>query len=66
MTDAIFVATAYATVLGGLALYVASIVRRARATRRIGRALEGQQAADQHAARGAAPPPRPDAVESGR
>ena len=40
MSDPISVVAAYLIVLGGLALYVASIVRRARATQRIAGALE--------------------------
>lgn len=40
MTDPAFVAAAYATVLGGLALYVVSIARRLRSARRTAEALE--------------------------
>ncbi len=46
MSDAVFVAAAYAIVLGGLALYVASIVRRVRAARRTAEALERERARD--------------------
>ena len=46
MSDAVFVAAAYAIVLGGLALYVASIARRVRAARRTAQALERERARD--------------------
>ena len=46
MSDPVFVAAAYAIVLGGLALYVASMLRRLRAARRIAEALERERARD--------------------
>ena len=46
MTDPASVAAAYAIVLSGLALYVASIVRRVRAARRIAQALERERVRD--------------------
>ena len=66
MTDPISVAAAYTIVLGGLSLYVMSIVRRARATRQIARALEGQQARDDHELSGAAGTARVEPAETGR
>ena len=46
MSDPVSVAAAYAIVLGGLMLYVASIVRRLRAARRTAEALERERARD--------------------
>lgn len=46
MSDPGSVAAAYAIVLGGLALYVASIVRRVRAARSTAQALERERARD--------------------
>lgn len=51
------VAAAYGIVLGGLALYVASIARRFRAARRTAHALERERERDgSDVARQAAPP----------
>jgi hypothetical protein len=46
MSDPVSVAAAYTIVLGGLTLYVASMVRRLRAARRTVEALERQRARD--------------------
>lgn len=46
MSDPGSVAAAYVIVLGGLAVYIASIVRRARAARRMAAALERERAHD--------------------
>lgn len=46
MSDPGFVAAAYTIVLGGLALYLASIVRRIRAARRTAQSLERERARD--------------------
>ena len=46
MSDPVSVAAAYAIVLGGLTLYVASIVRRLRAAHRTAEALERERARD--------------------
>ena len=52
MSDPVSVAAAYTIVLGGLTLYVTSIVRRLRAARRTAEALERERARDRrgHAA----------------
>lgn len=55
MTDAGSVGAAYAIVLGGLVLYVASIARRLRDARRTARALEHERRRD--TAAGAEAPP---------
>ena len=44
MSDPVFVAAAYAIVLGGLTLYVASMLRRLRTARRTAEALERERA----------------------
>ena len=46
MSDPVSVAAAYTIVLGGLTLYVASMVRRLRAARRTAEALERVRARD--------------------
>lgn len=46
MSDPISVAAAYAVVLGGIALYVASVFRRARETGRVRRVLDAERARD--------------------
>lgn len=58
MTDPGSVGAAYAIVLGGLVLYVASITRRLGAARRTARALEQERRRDTSAG--------PDATRSGR
>jgi hypothetical protein len=65
MSDPGSVATAYAIVVGGLALYVASIVRRVHAARRTAQALERERARDRRdtaASSRAAPAVRPEEV----
>ena len=46
MSDPVSVVAAYTIVLGGLALYVASMARRLRAARRTVEALERERARD--------------------
>lgn len=46
MSDPGFVAAAYAIVLGGLVLYVASLARRVRAARRTAQALHRERERD--------------------
>lgn len=55
MTDPLFVAAAYAIVLGGLLLYVGSLARRVRAARRIASALETERGQDEAAGPPASP-----------
>ena len=43
MSDPLFVGAAYATVLGGLAMYVGSVARRLREARRTATALERER-----------------------
>ena len=62
MTDPGSVAAAYAIVLGGLSLYVASILRRLRAARRTRAALQRERERDVQPTAGAPSPafaPRP-------
>lgn len=66
MSDPISVVAAYTIVLGGLGLYVASIMRRARATRRIARALEHQRDRHRRELGIAAGPARVEPAETGR
>lgn len=58
MSDAGFVAAAYAVVLGGLAVYAVSIARRVRTARRLGGAIRSAAERDDEQARAArvAPP----------
>lgn len=49
MSDPGFVAAAYGLVLGGLALYLASVLQRLRAARRTARSLARERARDDHA-----------------
>lgn len=66
MSDPVSVVAAYSIVLGGLALYVASIARRVRATRRIARAVENQRDRDRGKRGVAAGPATAEPAETGR
>ena len=66
MTDPVSVAAAYAIVLGGLAIYVASIVRRTRAARRTAAALERERAHDRRHTEAAVVPDGVRSVEAPR
>lgn len=65
MTDPGFVTSAYAIVLGGLALYVWSIVRRSRAARRLAAAIERERTQDSRGPAAAAitPPVQPTGTQ---
>lgn len=63
MSDPLFVGAAYATVLGGLTIYVGSVARRLREARRTATALERERegslpAASEGAEETTATPPR--------
>ena len=66
MSDPGSVAAAYAIVLGGLALYVVSIVRRLQAARRTAQALERERARDRRDLTAAALPPGTGPIETSR
>jgi hypothetical protein len=55
MTDLVSVAATYAIVLGGLALYVASIARRLRAARRVAEAVSVERERDAAGGRAESP-----------
>lgn len=57
MSDPVSVAAAYTIVLGGLALYVGSLVRRTRAARLTAQAIERERARDGGDTAGSAAPP---------
>lgn len=63
MSDPISVAVAYTIVLGGLSLYLWSIVRRAQAAGRVAAALERERALDGRAAASGSVTHRPEPVE---
>ena len=63
MTDPISVAAAYTIVLGGLALYISSILRRTRAAGRLAATLESQRARGGQATDRGAVGPGPGPVE---
>ena len=66
MSDPGSVAAAYAIVLGGLALYVVSIVRRLQAARRTAEALERERPRDGRDLTAAALPTGTEPIETSR
>lgn len=66
MSDPAFVGSAYAIVLGGLVLYVVSIVRRLRAAVRTARALDLERRRDAAAGAAALPVSTPRPSEPAR